>query len=938
MSRKRNLRRFVLLFVLLSGILLLTAFSVRAESETNAGFVKTDDGWCYIDAYGERVTGQCIIDGTYYYFDESGLAKKNWFYMSDEWWNYYEDGKMLFSRSSSDVPPGWRYTNEKGKVYLSMKGLSSIKIPSKVDSLPDGCFKGITRDFIIYCEPGSYAEKYALSVGLPYDNGKKHVIGTSITDADEKAQWIIKNYIRSGMTDRQKALVLHNWLIYNGHYDFTYSNYAADGVLVKGAGVCQSYAEAYKLLLDKAGIESKVLSGKGHGEGHAWNLVKIDGQWYHVDCTWDDPNDSGEASVSGWERTYYFLVNDAHIRATDHTFDESISADSNCVGWVKMGNETYYYGSDGKRATGWLSLEELDYQYNQTTSSWEQVTVPFNYYFNDEGVMQTGLQTISGKTYYLDDNGRMVTGWKYFSAESGYRYFNDKGEMQTGWYTEEDKTYYFQADGFAANGLQTIEGKTYYFSADNYGAMQTGWIYFNDEGGYRYFNDKGEMQTGWYTEGDITYYFQADGLGVSGLQEVDGILCLFYNAELQKNTWWTSGDNRYYFDADGKAATGFTVIDGIKYYFNEQHIQQTGWIQLNETEIGYADLYLGLIVGNDEIIDGAIYRFDENGNLVGRVVYGGYYSPEQILEVKAERDENGKLQVTTTGKVLGIPLGWTGWVCQGNTWYYGDENGYALIGLHNIDGIPYCFNEQGELATGWIKANDKWYYADHSGIAAHNGWQQINGIWYYFYADGEMATGWRNDGGTYYYMKSDGSMLTGWVKDKGKWYYLDDNGALKTGWLNDSGNWYYLLSDGQLATGWICEGGVYYYMDKNGLMLTGWIEAGGKWYYMNESGVMQTGWLKSGNSWYYLRSGGELASGWEQIGGQWYYFKKSGAMASNEWIEDKEAEAELPAAQKRALWYWFDGSGKMAAGWKEINGQWEMFSDSGEWLYTWNGN
>ena len=56
------------------------------------------------------------------------------------------------------------------------------------------------------------------------------------------------------------------------------------------------------------------------------------------------------------------------------------------------------------------------------------------------------------------------------------------------------------------------------------------------------------------------------------------------------------------------------------------------------------------------------------------------------------------------------------------------------------------------------------------------------------------------------------------------------------------------------------------------------------------------------------------------------------------WFEDKEAENKLPANQRKALWYWFDNNGQMATGWKEINSQWEMFDNSGIWLYTWDGD
>ena len=49
------------------------------------------------------------------------------------------------------------------------------------------------------------------------------------------------------------------------------------------------------------------------------------------------------------------------------------------------------------------------------------------------------------------------------------------------------------------------------------------------------------------------------------------------------------------------------------------------------------------------------------------------------------------------------------------------------------------------------------------------------------------------------------------------------------------------------------------------------------------------------------------------------------------WYEDKDIYGN-------STWYWFDDSGEMATGWKEIKGQWEMFADSGAWLYTWDGN
>ena len=82
-----------------------------------------------------------------------------------------------------------------------------------------------------------------------------------------------------------------------------------------------------------------------------------------------------------------------------------------------------------------------------------------------------------------------------------------------------------------------------------------------------------------------------------------------------------------------------------------------------------------------------------------------------------------------------------------------------------------------------------------------------------------------------------------------------------------------------------------------------------------------------------------MATGWVYRKGNWYYLdEETGAMKQNEWFRDLKAEEELPIGKKRQLRYWFDEDGVMATGCKEIDGQWEMFAENGEWLYTWDGN
>lgn len=133
---------------------------------------------------------------------------------------------------------------------------------------------------------------------------------------------IIDELITDDISDYSRARVLHDWLIYNANYDYSYTYYDASGVLLYGTGVCDSYARAYLMLCTAAGLECMYVSGTAGTDedtttwgNHGWNLVKLGGSWYHVDCTWDDPNDGG------YERHTYFCVDDETM-AKDHRWNQ----------------------------------------------------------------------------------------------------------------------------------------------------------------------------------------------------------------------------------------------------------------------------------------------------------------------------------------------------------------------------------------------------------------------------------------------------------------------------------------------------------------------------------------------------------------------------------------------------------------------------------------
>lgn len=114
----------------------------------------------------------------------------------------------------------------------------------------------------------------------------------------------------------ERALWLNDWLTGNADYDESMVMHHPEGVLLEGSGVCESYALAYQMLLQEAGIDSMYVTGYSRGESHAWNLVSLDGEWTYIDTTWNDPKGGGA------ETHDYFGLNDT-LLSRDHDWSTS---------------------------------------------------------------------------------------------------------------------------------------------------------------------------------------------------------------------------------------------------------------------------------------------------------------------------------------------------------------------------------------------------------------------------------------------------------------------------------------------------------------------------------------------------------------------------------------------------------------------------------------
>lgn len=129
---------------------------------------------------------------------------------------------------------------------------------------------------------------------------------------DQAVAKILESAVLPGMSQYQIALSVHDYLASHFRYDESSSRFKGWNLLIDGTAVCEGYARAYMDVLKRAGLEAVYV--KSDSMDHAWNLVKIDHQWYHVDVTWDDPL----SDCYGRVMHSCFLADDATISDDEH--------------------------------------------------------------------------------------------------------------------------------------------------------------------------------------------------------------------------------------------------------------------------------------------------------------------------------------------------------------------------------------------------------------------------------------------------------------------------------------------------------------------------------------------------------------------------------------------------------------------------------------------
>ncbi|MCR5006844.1 MAG: hypothetical protein K6A77_13175 [Clostridiales bacterium] len=135
-----------------------------------------------------------------------------------------------------------------------------------------------------------------------YTNGDGQVTSRTIEYTMDEAEWRDKvaqveavleqmEAEMNGLSDYEKELYIYRYVIKNNTYDRTTTNAENPyGLLIENRAKCDGISLTFKWLMDRAGIPNYILTGRllDDSDGHAWNVVKIDGSWYDLDITHDD--------------------------------------------------------------------------------------------------------------------------------------------------------------------------------------------------------------------------------------------------------------------------------------------------------------------------------------------------------------------------------------------------------------------------------------------------------------------------------------------------------------------------------------------------------------------------------------------------------------------------------------------------------------------------
>ena len=182
---------------------------------------------------------------------------------------------------------------------------------------------------------------YSRDTGLAVAIGLEYCTAQDVAAMQVKLDQLVDQANTLCQTDLEKVFYVHEWLVQNIAYDREHlsddvqDDHNLRGALLEGTSVCDGYAKTYALTLRKLGITGVLVTSKDIG--HAWNMVELDGNWYQVDCTWDDPVDGSDQLGYCMHKHLLCTTEEMHTNHNDDG-DDSVAFDLENLGTQNIVN------------------------------------------------------------------------------------------------------------------------------------------------------------------------------------------------------------------------------------------------------------------------------------------------------------------------------------------------------------------------------------------------------------------------------------------------------------------------------------------------------------------------------------------------------------------------------------------------------------------------
>lgn len=815
---------------------------------TRNAFASDKNGnWYYLGQDGKALIGKQVIDNIPLYFYPNGVQAKDSFVVLDGNSYYFQkdSGQMVRDRFWSDDDGNWYYSDKEGKLVTGEQTI-------------DG--------FDMYFYPdGVQAKGEIVTIGIePYyfdkDNGHK-VINTDIT-INGKTYHAEAN----GLLIETEQKLPQRPLVSGGHFQEDSSGnwyyYTATGEKLKG----WQNVDGVTLYFDKEGRQAK------DGER------TIDGSDYYF------------SHYSGAVKTNYWHTWSIEIRRQEP--------------FAKTYN--VYYGSDGRRYYGWHRVgDQL-------------------YYFDYKGRVENDLTIFKGQNYLFDNHGKLVKDAFYIQSlrvfvgtlNTSYR-SNKFGQVLTGEHHINGDDYYFSNSGSPVTGIVNKGGKDYYYFEGKLLKNYLGPLLGRQELDYdAYYSgivgtDKdGVLLTGVSTANNgKLYYFENIYFDNSNIPKMFTVTT---------PTWKTIDDKLYHLEPsinrtykNGGRSYTHTVreeVDIIDHGVRTKTDKIKRIIRDNYSNLYYLDenndFYIGhLLPENTDLtkIEETVIQSDNKFYAFNRTSSLSETSPLTVSKTLVYNkkayliDDKGVATETKLTNRFEHDDAWN--------WYYFDNEGKAVTGLHSIDNVTLYFDKEGKQAKGrLVEIDGQTHYFDRdSGAMWTNRTLELNGIRYVIDQNGYVT------------MNKPGQF----IQDKdGDWAYIKENGQLATGLQIINHQKYYFDPTGKQAKGkrLLLDGKYYFFDNDTGAMFVNKFHETGdyfskKYTYFGEDGSQIFGWATiEGKRVYFKEDGYQVRNDRHKIGDFDYFFKKDGSMLSN----------DIDGNYK---YYYADKDGHLQFGWVNHNNE-----------------